>query len=451
MTYGNNVSELRTTMIALLKRHRILQPLGGPGIYTAPETTTVEERLEMGEQIQRHRYVVLSWCAAAVDTVAPNFMVGVVDGKYNQPVTALMNRLEVTASGITAGYPAMDELATPHPNKLVETWRQAAKACVLSEIDLGPSTTRLGLDAGRARVVLKDAADFIRGLVVLDARYSNVPGWRHLEAPRRLESAAEVASIFARWTEHDLAVDRAGWRRAPAAIEGPALPGIGGVVQAQHNTLVDLCSSPPTGMNLRRIIHSQIQVAHEAGRHAAHAAPELVEPFLARERTYKQLHIAGRSLGGLIGNGGQAAAESANAAERFRRAPMSTTDDAASLHELARLFTGTDARMAATIEHGCEEKLYFVSTSSPRLADVMDGIRPPAKHWVPATSSVQFDLVPIVRDRLRPPRATTPVRAESVVNRRDYDVTLADRPGVRRSHSRTFSGSDDVVVTEVGR
>ena len=162
MTYGDNIADLRATMIALLKRHRILQPLGGPGIYTAPETTTVEERRVMGEQIQRYRYVVLSWCAAAIDSVAPYFMVGIVDDKDNQPVSALMHRLEVTASGITAGYPAMGELATPHPNKLVETWRQAAKACVLSEIDLGPSTTRLGLDAGRARVVLKDAADFVR-------------------------------------------------------------------------------------------------------------------------------------------------------------------------------------------------------------------------------------------------------------------------------------------------
>jgi len=438
MTYGDNVTDLRTAMTVLLKRHRILQPLGGPGIYTAPETTTVEERRLMGEQIQRYRYVVLAWCAAAIHTVAPNFMVGLVDDKYNRPVSALMHRLEVTASGITAGYPAMEELATPHPNKLVETWRQAAKACVLSEIDLGPSATHLELDAGRGRVVLKDAADFVRGLVVLDARYSNVPGWQHLKSPRRLESSAEVASIFARWTESDLAVDRAGWRPTPAAIKGPALPGIGGVVQAQHNTLVDLCTAPPTAMNLRRIIHAQVRVAHEAGRHAAHAAPELVEPFLTRERTYQQLHIAARNLGGLIGSGGQAAAESANAAERLRRAPVSSTDDTASLHELARLFTGVDARIAATIGHGCSEKLYLVSTSSHTLGDVIDGIRPPAKHWVPATARVPFDLLPIVRDRLRPPPAATPVRQDSIVNRNDYDLTIASQPSMRRNHNPTL-------------
>jgi hypothetical protein len=433
MTYGENVSDLRTAMVVLLERHRILQPLGGPGIYTAPETTTIGERRVMGEQIQRYRYVVLSWCAAAVDSVAPHFMIGIVDGEHNQPVSVLMSQLDDTAGAITVGYPAMEELAVPHPNKLVETWRQAAKACVLAEVDLGQSTERLALDAGRARVVLKDSADFVRGLLVLDQRYRNVPGWQHLKSAARLTSAAEVASIFARWSEQDLVVDRLGWQSPPAAIKGPPLPGITGVVQAQHNVLVDLCGVPPTGMNMRRIFRSQIEVAHEAARHAAHGAPELVETFLEREQTYKQLHVAARNFGGLIGNGGPAAAESANAADRLRNARMATPDDAAPLHELSRLFTGTDARIAATIEHGFEEKLYYVSIKSPTLDDTTDGIRTPAQQWVPVTSSAQSDLLPIAHGRLRPPPAPTTARNESMAGRNEYEMTLALQPGVRRA------------------
>jgi hypothetical protein len=435
MTYGENVSDLRSAMIALLNRHRILQPLGGPGIHTVPETTSIEERRVMGEQIQRYRSVVLSWCAAAVDSVAPHFMVGIVDGKHNQPVSVLMSRLGETSGAITVGYPAMEELAVQHPNMLVETWRQAAKACVLSEIDLGQSTDRLELDAGGARVVLKDAADFARGIVVLDRRYRNVPGWQHLKSAARLTSAAEVASIFARWSEQDLEVDRQGWQPPPAAVKGPPLPGIAGVVQAQHNLLVDLCGVPPTGMNMRRIFRSQIEVAHEAARHAAHGSPELVETFLEREQTYKQLHVAARNFGGLIGNGGPAAAESANAADRLRNMPMTTSDDAAALHELSRLFAGTDARIAATTENGFEEKLYYVSIKSPTLGDAADGIRPPAERWVPVTSSAQTDLLPIVRGRLRPPTATTSRHEESVAGRSDYEMTLAQQPGVRRAAS----------------
>jgi hypothetical protein len=432
MTYGENVSDLRAAMTSLLNRHRILQPLGGPGIYTVPETTTVDERRAMGDQIRQFRYVVLSWCASAVDTVAPSFMVGVVDGKHNQPVTRLRDRLNETAAAITDEYPPMDQLATPHPNRLVETWRQAAKACVLAEIDLGPSGQRLGLDDSRARVVLKDAADFIRGLVVLDQRYDNVPGWQHLKGVRRLDTAAHVASIFARWTEEGLDVDRRGWRPPPAAITGPALPGIAGVLQAQHNMLVDLCALPPTGMNLRRIFHSQTDVAHEAARHAAHGAPELVEPFLEREQTYRQLHVAARNLGGRVGNGGPAAAESANAADRLRRAPIATTDDDAALHELARLFTGTDARLAATLEHGFAEKLYFVSIKSRDL-DVEHLHHPRTQQWVPVVSSAQTELLPIARDRLRPPPAALPSTVNSLDSRDDYVMTLAEQPRVRRS------------------
>jgi len=51
------------------------------------------------------------------------------------------------------------------------------------------------------------------------------------------------------------------------------------VNQARHNMLVDLARFP-TALNLRRILRSQADMSHEAARHAASAAPELVERFL---------------------------------------------------------------------------------------------------------------------------------------------------------------------------
>ena len=434
MTYGENVSDLREAMTALLKRHRILQPLGGPGIYNVPETTTVEERRVMGEQIQRFRYVVLSWCTAAVDAVAPKFTGSETHVNGAGPAAALSYRLGETTAAVTVGYPSMGELATPHSNKLVETWRQAAKACVFAEVDLSSGVDHSRLDAAQSRVVLKDAADFARGLVVLDRRYKNVPGWEFLNHARRLDAAAAVASVSGEWEERDLSVDRRGWRPPPTAITGPALPGIAGVVQAQHNVLVDLGGGFPTGMNLRRIFGSQAEAAHEAARHAAHAAPELVEGFLEREQTYKLLGHASRNFGGLVGNGGPAAAESANARDRLRRAPLSMEEDAPSLRELARLFVGTDARIAATIERGLEKKVYVVSIKYPRLGDkeMPGGVVQTRERWVPVTSTAQTDLLPIARGRLRPPHAPTRVCEESLASRNDYQMTLAQQPGVRR-------------------
>jgi hypothetical protein len=320
MTYGANVSALREAMTVLLKRHRVLQPLGGPGIYTSPETTTVEERRIMGEQIQRYRYVVLSWCTAATEAVLPAVTDRTVPHASREPAEELHHRLSASTAAVTVEYPTTDELALPHHNQLVETWRQAAKACVLADMDLNNGVDHTRLEAAQARVVLKDAADFTRGLVVLDRRYQGVPGWRFLKNPGRLADAAEVASIFATWEQRDYSVDQRGWRPSPSAIGGPALPGIAGVVQAQHNLLVDLTAHLPTAMNLRRIFGSQAEVAREAARHAAQAAPDLVESFLEREQTYTMLGQASRNLGGLLGNGGLAAAESATALHRLRHA-----------------------------------------------------------------------------------------------------------------------------------
>ena len=64
--------------------------------------------------------------------------------------------------------------------------------------------------------------------------------------------------------------------------------------------------------------------------------------------------------------------------------------------------TSTDARIAVTIEHGFAEQLYFVSVRFPRLADhQVAGVFPARELWMPVTSEIQTDLLPLV-GRLRP-------------------------------------------------
>ena len=202
--------------------------------------------------------------------------------------------------------------------------------------------------------------------------------------------------------------------------------------------LVDLARFP-TALNLRRILRSQADLAHETARHATSAAPELVERLLDREHAYKLLQKSSRNLGGLVGNGGVAAAESQNAEARIKRLPMSEVEDAPALHELAKLFHGADARIASTIERGLDEKLYFVSVKHPLLGDQeVQGVVQQRARWIAATSPRQTDLLPLVRERLRPLPLKPTATPEAIENRHAYELLLTQQPGVRPAsgHSR---------------
>ena len=74
MTYGENGRQLRSQLTTLLRQHRIQQRLGGPGIHTVPESTTVEQREVLGEHIQRYRYATLVWCLHAAVAANPRII-----------------------------------------------------------------------------------------------------------------------------------------------------------------------------------------------------------------------------------------------------------------------------------------------------------------------------------------------------------------------------------------
>jgi hypothetical protein len=175
----------------------------------------------------------------------------------------------------------------------------------------------------------------------------------------------------------------------------------------------------PNALNLRRVLLSQAQVSREAARHADAAALHLTERFSGRAELYRDLLKASRDIGGCVGGGGQAAVESQNAAARLQGAHIGTAGGS-SLSELDRLMTSADARIGVTIEHGFAEKLYFVSVRFPRLADhPVGGVFPTRERWMPVTSETQTDLLPLARQNLGHPTATTGGGASSVARPQD--------------------------------
>lgn len=404
MTYGENGNRLRSELATLLRQHRIQPRLGGPGSHTIPVTTTREQREALGEQIQRFRWATLMWCLQAVAAANPGGKLAQMTVRYRRPPDELHYRLAEALDALKSGLPALEELTTPQEFPIVESWRQVAKAAVLGEHDFTAGPGRGALSQGQRMAVLKDAAEITQALVVLDRRYDQIPGWQTIpgRGRGRLDRAAKACAAFAEVGEPDLSVDQHGWRPPSALIEGGPLPGIAGVLQTQHNMLVHLAKFPNM-LNLRRVIDGQRIVSNEAARLAAGVAPDLVERWHEREHVYQQLIVQTRNGGGLIGDGGAAAAEAANAVGRLRQVSVDEMT-AEPLRDLNKLFTRTDARVAAIIEQGAAERLYFLSVKLPRLVDETSHLLSPARErYVPITSPLQTDLLAIVRSELRPP------------------------------------------------
>ncbi|QIK66404.1 hypothetical protein G7072_08570 [Nocardioides sp. HDW12B] len=415
-------------MASLLRWHRIQQRLGGPGSHTVPVTTTPAERERMGQIIQRYRLAALTWCSQAVTAVTPRAEWSRTTGPARTPAEELRTHLDTAITALGHGERLSDLLAVHHDNHLLDSWQWVARAAALGEHDFASGVNRDSLTPEQARTVLKDAADLTQGLVILDSRYKNVPAWQHLNQPVRLGRAAEAVSLTADQNGYDTTVDTRGWRPPAGLINGPALPGLAGAVQAQHNTLVHL-SALPNALNLRRILHSQARVTQEAAKHAATATPDLFQEFSHRAVLYRNMVTASRDLRGLIGAGGHAVVESQNAATRLQRVHPMLGAGRKPLEDLHRLFKRTDARIAATVERGIHEKLYLASASHDQLAeDPIRGIHPARREWKPVTSPVQTPLLRLVRERLRPIAVPQSEPDTSDAGRMDFASALAHHP-----------------------
>jgi hypothetical protein len=429
--YGENAGQLRAELTVLLRQHRIQQRLGGQGIQTVPETTTVEQRKELGEQIAHYRQAVLVWCREAVRATNPRIALEGTSGRTRGPAEELRHRLDAAVNASEASLPTMEELATEQSFPMVETWRQAARAAALGEHDFSAGVGYGGLSDAQRMTVLKDAAEVARALVGLDRRHSNIPGWRSLKDQGRLGRAAEVCATFAGYDEPDYTVDLRGWRPAPKTIDGPALPGITGVLQAEHNLLVHLANFPDA-RNLRVVLDSQRLVTGNAATLVESTAPELAAKWRTREATYLRLVRGTRDLGGMLGNGGPAAGQGAVAASRIQRLTADDVVDPTRLRQLDRLFAHIDDQISRIIEHGAKERLYFLRSEIPRLVQTGTGlVKKLQDRYIPITSPVQTDLIKIVRTELRPPPVELHPPKGAARSRLDFEAAITHRPAPR--------------------
>lgn len=398
--YGPNLGQLRGEMATLLRQHRIQMRIGGPGVRPVSASTTVEQREALGQQIQRFRYAALMWCLHAVDAADPQPSIGVLHEPRWRPFGELRHRLIRSINLSIVGLPTLDELVIPQDFDIVERWRQVARAAALGEHDFPGVMNDGRLTTTQSLTVIGDAAETVRALVVLDKRYAGIPGWIPIRERGRLERAAQRCVVVTAGEMPDFAVDLKSWRSVPATIDGGPLPGIGGVIQAEHNLLVYL-SEFPSALNLRRVIESQRILSHEAIDLAREAAPEFIEKWIEREQTYEKLTAEGRHIGGLVGNGGNAAAEAANAVGRLRSVRPDQLTGPEPLHDLDKLFTRTDVRIAAVIEHGVAERMYLVGVAVPRIERAKGQIVSPVRErYVPIVSPRQTGFVDLARERL---------------------------------------------------
>lgn len=408
MTYGDVASRLRETMIWLLERRRITQQLGGPGSFRVPVTTTEDDRLAMGEEIQRYRAAVLTYCVEAVRAVTPT---ADLDGKdrLRDPAVALRYQLEVAHTGTPTDLELASMMMKRQSFELVSRWQDAARIAIEGEREIA-ALRRQPVSREQQAQVLKDAANLVRGLLVLDIRYKNVPGWQFLKQKGRLLTAANAVSEGLETTDLDASVDHLGWRPTPGIIEGPGLPGLGGVLQAQHNVAVAL-SHFPSAFHLRHVLIAQADLSQQSARLAQTADSPRAASFQERAALYRDLLVASRPLGGQLGSGQVAAVESANAARRMASGPADGEDVDQALAKLRHLNSRVDVKIAAAVEHGLHNKLYFVAIKLPAMGQPgPDGITRAAQKYIALGPEVRCDLLALASQRLRPaPAVQMPV------------------------------------------
>jgi hypothetical protein len=193
----------------------------------------------------------------------------------------------------------------------------------------------------------------------------------------------------------------------------------------------------PTALNLRRVMDGQRILSHEGARLASNVAPDLIERWREREQVYQKLIYETRNVGGLVGSGGPAVAEAAKAVSRLRRIHADEITTAEPLRDLAKLFTRADARIAAIIEQGVAERLYFISVKVPRIVDeTTQLLHPVRERYVPITAPVQTHLLAIARHDLRPPPVAPTVPAGAEESREALRESLDHRPERRAGPAR---------------
>jgi hypothetical protein len=445
--YGENIGLMRAELSTLLRHHRIQQRIGGEGIHTVAATTSADERRQIGELIRHYRQGVLVWCHQATIAAAPDTASNLSRPPVNPfraansrhgALTALSRAVEQSVAVSTARLATLEELAAPHDLALVEHWRHAARAAALGEHDFDAGLGHGRLDAQQCQTLIADIAAVVQALVVLDQRYSNIPGWEKLHRPERLGWSALACALDASLDPPDYAIDLRGWRPPTKVIKGPGKPGLRGVLQAEHNLVIRMRSFP-SAMNLRLVVDSQRLLSGELANLVEKTEPALHEAWIVREGTYVDLQHELRNVGGRIGTGGLAAAEGANAVSRLRAIRTDDGLDPRTLHGFTTLFAALDDRIADVIEEGIKRRGYFVRVKVPALeADSGQMVAPPRERYLPLGDVENTEIVRLARDRLRPVPTRDQGPPQAARSRAELHAAIVHQPD-RRPAGPTLS------------
>ena len=404
--YGDNTAALRGELATLLQITRNRQ-----GLDTL--------RTDDVTLIAAFRSSLTLWCQQAVRASNPDGDLGGRTPRSRGPAEELRYRLDRARSEYTPPLPDLDQLATPHPHHVVDLWRRAAKAAALGEHDFPAGLDYGNLTEHQAMTVLKDASEVARALTGLDRHYAAaVPGWEPITEADLLGRAAVVCAAHAGYSEPDYSVDQRGWRPPVQLVDGPALPGLDGVLQAQNNLLVHL-RHQPDAYSLRLVFDSQRLVSRGA-RQFCDRNPNrspMAAKWDRRHETYRQLIDQSRNLRGLVGNG-LAAADGALAAARMGNLSPAGTISGNQLRHLDALFTHIDRRLAAIVHAGASDRSYLLRVAIPRIDLSSPGaVKEQRARHVPLDVPTKARLLVTVDRRLRTPEPRRPVSPTSASER----------------------------------
>lgn len=430
--YGPNTDVLRESLRELLTYHRIQHRIGGAGAPSVRAATTAEERRLIGEQLARYRHSVLTWCHQGLFAANPHFDREKLTRRTRGPAEELRDRVHSALAGDHAGLPTLEELTATQPFRLVELWRHAARACALGEHDFTAGAGYGRLSKAQALTLVHDVAEVTEALLALDRRYDGVPGWQHLKNPTRLARAAEACATYSRYSDPTYSIDHLGWDPPVQLIDGPALPGLAGVLQAQHNLRIHL-RTIPNAHSLRVVLDSQRLLSHETATRLTGSDPPRAARWAQREMIYARLVQQTRDIGGNVGTGGLAAGQGSISASRIQQLPHDALTDAAQTRQLERISTDIDERVAHALRYGITERLYFQRANVLGLQN-RDGtlehvIR---KRFIPMTGPLKAALIDLASSLRRPQPPRSVPRPGAAESRIDFQAALHHRRGDTR-------------------